>query len=142
MVCIAGTVIFAVFGQLLVIFYNTAATARLSASQLLSIHHQLSITSNHLSNCFAPILLISCVHIFVGFIFNSYAFLTEIVKPKLLTVAIWDGILATECCFRLWLICYTADSIRLSVCIIKYFFIVVVINKWMNSLIQLGNRLR
>jgi hypothetical protein len=115
MICISGTVVYAIFGQLLVIFYKTAVSTQLVASELLHVHHQLSIASNHLNNYFAPILFINCIHIFIGIIFNSYAFLNEIANPRLLTVAIWDGILSTEAFIRLWLICNTADAIRQSV---------------------------
>jgi len=117
MFCSASAITFAIFGQLLVIFYKTTSTTSptRTTSELLRIHYQLRTAGIYLMNCFTPILLVNCVHIFIGCIFNTYAFLIEIGNPKLLTLAIWDGILTSECFFRLWLICNTADSIRQSV---------------------------
>ena len=117
MFCSAGVIAFAIFGQLLVIFYKAASAVSptRTISELLRIHYQLSIAANHLKNCFTPILLVNCVHIFIGFIFNAYAFLNEIGDPKLLSLTIWDGLLCVGCFVRLWLICSTTDSVRQSV---------------------------
>ena len=117
MFCSAGAIAFAIFGQLLVIFYKAASAVSPSRtiSELLRIHYQLAIVANHLKNCFTPILLVNCVHIFIGFIFNAYAFVNEIRDPEWLSLTIWDGLLCVGCFVRLWLICSTADSIRQSV---------------------------
>ena len=117
MFCSAGAIAFAIFGQLLVIFYKAASAVSptCTASRLLRIHYQLSTAANHLTNCFTPILLINCVHIFIGFIFNSYSFMNQVSNAKWLSLTIWDGFLGLECFVRLCLICNTADSIRQSV---------------------------
>jgi hypothetical protein len=116
MFCIAaGTVVYAIFGQLLVIFLqdcsnNTTGGIRNIARSPSSLHSFKSF-----KEIFSPILFINCVNIFIEFIFNSYAFLNEMGNPQLLAVAVWDGILSTEAFIRLWLICNTADTIQQSV---------------------------
>jgi len=112
----ASSVLFFILGQVLVVFYkHTAIKSDLRVNELLSIHHQLSVATKHLTNCFTPILLTSCVHIFLSLIFYSQSFLNLVCVYNQLSQTIWDGLWILDCFIRLWLICSTADSIRRSV---------------------------
>ena len=76
MFCTASVVVFVITGQVLIIFYKTAASSRLDIAGLLCVHQQLSAATNHLTICFTPILLTNCAHIFFCLIFYSHSFLS------------------------------------------------------------------
>jgi hypothetical protein len=119
MFCTASAYAFAILGQVLIVFYKAAASSRLNVVDLLSIHHELSIATNHLKNSFLPILLINCVHIFLFLISNSF-FNTLFQSSTTLALTICDGLWTMECLSRLWLICSTADAIRQSASLTIY----------------------
>ena len=116
MYCTASAVIFVVLGQVLIVFYKATASSRLDLTSVLTLHRQIFKAADYLMNCFYPVLLINCAHIFFSLIFASQSFFSDIFNDfKMTGLTVWDGLWIAECLGRLWLICSTADSIRQSV---------------------------
>jgi len=118
MFCTTSAVVFVILGQVLVIFYKTAASSTLELSRLLCVQNDLSAIAVYLNSRFTPILLTNCAHIFFCLIFFVHSFLSFASDMDQLSQTIWDGLWIVEGLVRLWLICSTADAIRDSVYVI------------------------
>lgn len=138
MFCTASVVVFVITGQVLIIFYKTAASSRLDIAGLLCVHQQLSAATNHLTICFTPILLTNCAHIFFCLIFYSHSFLSFVSDLTQLSQTIWDGLWIFEAFARLWLICSTADAVRKAVIIKLVNIYKTLINNQLFPSLQVG----